>query len=152
MIDDYHQFLKGDIREEAVAYYTGIWYYFQDKLDEALHFLTKNESISQFSYKTKIFVVRILFEKFLEDDSYYQVLSSSLISFNAFAKRNDYFSGKKLISHLNFVKLIRKTVDKLLKQEEKEIIKNWLTKECNSGKPIYAKKWLLGTIKKFKDP
>lgn len=145
---DYHINLKEEIREEAYAYHKGIWYFYQNRLDESLEMLNLNNSITQFSYKTKIFVIRILFKKFLKNESYYHTLSSSLISFQAYVKRDTYFLKSKFIPHTNFIIIIRKVIDKIMQNERKEVVKNWLTNECKISKPIYAKKWLLETINK----
>ena len=148
-IEEFDFFLKEEIREEVSAYYKGMWYFYQNQLDEALNLLSQNKSLSEYTHRTKFFILRILFEKFLADNTYQHTLSSAIHAFKIFVNRDKYFKEDKFIPYLNLIKIIQKIIKKRISKESAINIKNWLANELKASEPIFAKQWLIQKIEEL---
>lgn len=148
-IEEYQHFLNKENRQELANYYEGLLYYLQKSYDKALIQLQQNQSKSPYGYRTKVTIIRILFEKALKDYSYFEPLIASLNNFQASIKRDKYFKQDRFDKHLNFIQLLRKVVRKLTQKESKMEVKNWLTKQLAHSEPIYGKQWFLEQIDEF---
>lgn len=141
-INKYQSFLKKENRIELKNFYEGVLFYRQNNLDEALARLNQYQSLSQYSYRTKIIIVRILFEKYLKDTTYYYPLMAAINNFQALIKRNKYFYQGKFNHYDNFISLLRKLIRKLKHQTSNLEVKNWLTIQLENSELIYGRTWL----------
>lgn len=141
-IEEYQQYLDIEIRADLVRFNLVKWYFHQQEYEKAL------TAISEYSFKTKyqpqarMTLIRILFELFLIDESYFDILLNNIKSFEYYILRNKHFTKARLKPHSNSTKLIRKLAIKIFKKEKSQSVENWLLKELNSGKKILSKNWL----------
>ena len=87
-------------------------------------------------------LARILFEKYLLDDSYFEALSANLTAYENYLKRNKSIAAGKLKAHHNFIKVVRYFTRKKLAQETKEKIEAWFFHFTQKDNSILAKSWL----------
>ena len=73
-IDNYKVYLAKKDKETAVAYYQSLVYYLQGDWDETLTILNKNDYKSIYQPRSRIIMVRALFEQFLENSDFHELL------------------------------------------------------------------------------
>jgi len=126
----------------ARLYYRGIFYYLKEDYDQALTLLQHSDKKSVYPPRLRSVLARILFEKYLLDDSYFEALSANLTAYEAYLKRNKSLAVNKLKAHHNFIKVLRYFARKKLAQEKKEKIQEWFFLFIQKGNPLLAKAWL----------
>lgn len=145
-IAEYQYYLKKENRLEKVSFYEGVLYYFQKDLDLAIERLNQYHPLPQYIFQVKTLTIRILFEKFRLDASYFDVLLAKLQTFQVFIKRDSYYIETTYLQNLNFVKITRKIARSIHNKESKHKIKNWFTLEISKNEPIHAKQWLIAQV------
>jgi len=135
-------------RENTERYYKGLFYFCTGKWDQALEELSTGEILPQRQHATRSIVVRCLFEKYLLDQTYLDVLLAKLQSNEAFLKRFKLVSTTSIQAHLRFIKLLRQLVLKINAQATRKEIETWF-QEATKDVQIHNKKWLKEQIQRL---
>jgi len=133
----------------AQLYYQGIFYYLKADYDQALDLLQHSDKKSVYPPRLRSVLARILFEKYLLDDSYFEVLLANLTAYENYLKRNKSIAASKLKAHHNFIKVVRYFARKKLAHETKEKIRDWFFKFIQQDNPLLAKSWLAQKLKQL---
>lgn len=141
-MNTYQHYLPISNLKLTMLYYRGIFYYLQKDYDKALEILMNSGKKSVYPPRLRTILVRILFEQFLLDDSYYHPLLANLTAYEYYLKRNKLVAVNKLKEHQNFIKVLRYFAKKVFTLAKKETIQNWFNSFVENGNPILAKSWL----------
>jgi len=145
-IEDYQQFLKSMIRADIVAFNIASIQLYQNKFEETLEFLATHHFSNVFQPRIRFMEIRALFELFLKDNEYFELLTSKLDAAINFYKRNTLLSKSSLEPYLNGVKLIRRLTNQVLERKKKKIILGWLEEE-RKKRSIMGINWLIQRFK-----
>lgn len=133
----------------TVLYYKGIFYYLQKDYDKALKLLLNSDKKSVYPPRLRTVVARILFEKFLLDNSYFDALLANLSAYEYYLKRNKSIAVAKLKEHQNFIKVLRYLAKKLFTKAPKETIQYWFNDFIEKNPSLLAKNWFAKKLKSF---
>ena len=110
--------------------------------DKALNLLLSSQKKSIYPPRLRAILVRITFEKFLQDESYFETLMSNLTAYETYLKRNRIIVVNKLKAHQNFIKVVRFFARKKFAHEKPENIKAWFYNFVQKEQLLLAKSWL----------
>jgi len=145
-MDTYQSNLKVTDLESTMLYYKGVVSFLQKDWDETLELLNLSAKKTIYPPRTRIMLIRTLFEKFLLDDSYLDSLLASLQAFEVYIRRDRYFAEGRLIGHLKFVQILRLLTKKIFAKQKKGVIEQWFNKATADNTPIQSKKWLIEKV------
>lgn len=145
-IAHYLPFLETANPEMEASYYYGLLNFLQADWDKALDYLMYNGMKDYYPPRTRAILCRVLFEKYLLDDSYFELLVAQLNAFEAYVRRDVYFSKKKLDSHLNFIQITRMLTKKIHAKERRNAIQQWFNQKTHTAEPILAKHWIIQKV------
>lgn len=141
-IEQYYNYLKEDIGEDARAHALGLRYFYEEKFDQAVDQLLNYRFSPAYQPRVRIMIVRALFEQFLQDESIYNLLQAQCDAFEKYILRNDFLAKSRLEPHLNTMRLVRKLAQLLFDREPRATIRLWLTQELESDKKFISQNWL----------
>lgn len=141
-IADYSNSLRTENIEETTQYYYGLVYYLEGNLDKSLDYLMVSGKKSVFPPRKRAILVRVLFEKYLKDESYKDLLLANLLSFRTTLKNNKKFSKERLINFVNFVEIMQQLTKKIDKKEAPLLIQQWLEEKTANHLPVLSKSWI----------
>ncbi len=142
-INDWAGYVEEASREDAKAHCFSLWHYFRKEYDKARDFILGHRFSEPFQPRARMLEIRITFEQFLKDSSYYTLLASQLNAFEKYLKRARHISGTRKEAHSNTLSLIRKAAKAIDKGEEMETLLAEAREEVDSGKPVALGSWLL---------
>lgn len=148
-INTYQDHLATANLKVTILYYKGIFYYLQKKYDKALKLLLNSDKKSIYPPRLRTILARIIFEKFLLDKSYFEVLLANLTAYEYYLKRNKSIAVAKLKEHQNFIKVLRYFAKKVFAKVPKETIQHWFNNFIKKDNPLLAKSWLEEKLKQF---
>lgn len=104
-IMDYEQFLDEGIRKDTKQLSLAYWHFNQAEYDKTLQLIDEQEIPGKlFHLRTRALMLRAYFEKFLQDNSFYNLLLSNADSFRKQLDRDNLISEQKRLEYKNFVK------------------------------------------------
>ncbi len=145
-IEKYKVYLNAKEGEETINYYYGLFCYLSGDWDQSLEILLSSEKKSIYPPRNRAIIVRSLFEKFLIERSYFEVLLAQVLALESYIRRDKYFAEGKLIQYLNFIRIIKKIARMIYANEPTSSIKKWYKIETNKHIPILAKHWIAQKI------
>lgn len=145
-IREYQQYLNDDIRENVVSLNTGLWYFYQNKFDEAYKFFSEFSYSHFYQPRARVNLIRTLFEQFLQDNSLYGLLAANLESFEKFIYRSEVLTADNKKNYVNFAFLLKKIVRGKLSGTKREVMNERLLTELKRKKNIIGKDWLMKKI------
>jgi len=145
-IVDYHIYLPKENRTGAALYYQSYIFYAQGDWDKTLDVFSKNDYKEDYQPRIRVLIIRALFEKFLIDKDYWELLMSKLQSFDNYLRRNHYFPAERLAAYQNFVKLSKQLAKRIYAREKTARIKKWFEEKIFSYQPLIAKNWLCDKV------
>lgn len=148
-MNTYQNYLPVQNLKVNILYYKGIFYFLKKDYDKALALLLNSDKKPVYPPRLRNMLARILFEKFLLNNSYFDTLLANLTAYEYFLKRNKLVETGKLKEHQNFIKVLRYFARKALTLNSKETIKDWFDNFIKEGNPILAKSWLEQKLKQF---
>lgn len=141
-ITNYKIYLPKKDQEAAAVYYQSIVYYIQGDWEETLASLTRNDYKSIYQPRSRMIIIRALFEKFLVDKEYWELLLANLQAFEAYIRRNEVIAKEKIIYYKNFILITRQLVNRIHRYEKPKRIKDWFEAYTAKNPNISAKTWL----------
>lgn len=145
-IDNYQVYLAKKDKKAAVAYYQSLVYYLQGDWEETLAILSRNEFKSIYQPRSRIITVRALFEQFLENSDFHELLLSNLQAFEAYIRRNETIAKNKIIYYKNFILITRQLANRIYRFEKSKKIKEWFKNYTTKNPEFTAKTWLLEKV------
>lgn len=142
-MDKYAVYLKDHRKEEAVAYNIGLWHFYREDFENVYASFINYPFSFEYVGRARLTAIRALFELFLKDSDYFEVLISSIKSFENFINRDTKYAAHKWQPHLNCIRIIKKLAVLIIENKPKKEVKNWLENQLNSKKRIIAKSWLI---------
>jgi len=136
-------------KEVEADYYYGLVYFLKEEWDMALDLLMQSAHKQLYPPRTRAILCRILLVKYLLNDTYFELLMAQLNAFEAYIRRDKYFSEGRLNGHLNFILLVRKLARKLLSPEKNSKVKKWFLTTIEDTHPLLAKQWLTQNIQQL---
>ena len=134
--------LAEDTREDVVAHGYSLWYYFKGHYDEALQILLSHRFSGPFQHSSRMTTIRIIFEQFFMDRTYFDLLLSQSRAFEKFLSRDTSLSRDRNELHKNTTALIRRIATALYRGEPVEEVKEWALAEIDSGQAFILRNWL----------
>jgi len=90
-INRYKNYLNVDKLEDTLLYYRGIIYYAKGDWDKSLDYLLTGTKKRVYPLRSRSVIVRAFFEKYLEDDSYLELLLANIQAFEVYLRRDTTF-------------------------------------------------------------
>ena len=138
----YEGLLDEEAKEDTVAHCYSLWYYFQHQFDEALQILASHRFSRPFQPSSRMTAIRIIFEQFFIDRSYYELLLSHSKAFEKFLSRDKTLSGNRKQLHKNTISLIRRVATAINRREPLKEVKEWALAEMDAGQAFVLRNWL----------
>ncbi len=142
-MQDYQQYLEAENRTFILNYNLAKWHYYQKEFEQILPLLIEYRMPIAYELTYRNLMIRTIFELFLKDNTYFDLLNQKLLSFEKYLEKRKNFSLQKKAPHRNQLKIIHKLTGLLMKNEEKIYIKKWLLGELNQSTPISGRDWLM---------
>lgn len=138
----YESYLDEHSREDVRAHCDSLWHYFQGHFDEALQILASHRFSGPLQLSSRMTAVRISFEQFFRDPSYYGLLFSQAKAFEKFLSRNKSLPKNRKHVHKNTLSLIKRIASAIRKQEPPDEVRQWAMEEIASEQPLVLRNWL----------
>lgn len=146
-INDYKKYLNSDNVEDILLYYRGIVYYMKGDWDKSLDYLITGAKKDIYPLRSRSVIIRAVFEKFLQDNSYLELLLSNIRAFEIYLRRETVFVEEKITHYLNFLLISKLLAKKIYANESPKSIESWFKTKISSNTSVLAKSWLLEKIK-----
>lgn len=143
-IEDYEKFLDPTYKEDIKKLSLGILYFEMKAYEMALSFVDDSGIVNVFvQNNAKILSIKIWFEKFIQDNSLFELLHSMLEANEKFFRRNKLLSKQKAMESINFILAIKQIVDMIFRKKGKMEIKEKMETFLAKHKTMVSKKWLI---------
>ena len=100
--------------------------------------------------KARLSLVRTLFEQFLQNRSYYDLLLAQIEAFEKFLQRDELISKYRKVANLNCIAVMRKMAMGIYQYKNKKQLKETLLANIYQKKEMMAKSWLLAKVNQLK--
>ncbi len=142
----YKNKLPNTTSSDATNLSLGNLFYHRKEYDQAIDLLL-NYSFSKplLVLQSKVILLRIHFEQYIIDRSYYDFLFSQVQSFEKYIRRNNFISNSKKEIFLNLVLIVRK----ILVDHSQNTLDIKLLRKIKSTKPLALKLWLLEKVEEL---
>lgn len=146
-INGYSQFLQNEIRDNAKTLCLAFLFYGQKKFKET------DELVSNFSFtspfyqvRAKILSLRALFELFIIDHSYYDLIQSTSSAFEKFLRRNKTLGTQHKTAYLGFIQHLRQLVDLCANLKLSAKVKEKFKAKISRKASVINRDWLIQKI------
>ncbi len=142
-IEQYSNFLPEKIKEDATCFSLSLLYFHKHELEKTIDTIL-NHSFTKPLYilHSKTILIRTYFEKFITDNSYYELVLDQTYAFEKFVRRNELISISKKDLYLNFILFTRKIINDILQNA----ISMTLYNTIKNHKSVILKSWLLDKV------
>lgn len=145
-MDNYKGYLNIDNIEETLLYYRGVVYYLKGDWDKSLDFLMRGANKDIYPLRSRSVIIRALFEKFLTDDSYLDILLSNIQAFEVYLRRETLFAEEKVNNYLNFLLISKLLAKKIHANERPQAIRNWFRNKTSNNASTLARSWFIEKV------
>lgn len=115
------------------------------KVIDVLNTSTFPNTLNHYGFKSLI--IRATFKTFPTDTNYYQMFIKQCLSFEKYLTRDGITVTKKIETHLNFTKFIKKIGQLIFNKKLTEAKKETLLLELEKNNKISYKNWLINCLK-----
>lgn len=149
-IDNYQKYLDETIKPDVVTHSRGLWYFYQNDFHNAYdQFFNYNFShVWQPSARNNL--IRTLYELFLLDESYFDVLMAQMEAFERFLNRSKVLNDFTKTAYLNFIFVIKNLTNGIYIQKDRVQLEESISKLIQAKKSIVAKGWLKKKLEELK--
>jgi hypothetical protein len=146
-IPKYQHYLDEEHRENASLLGLSFLYYSQKRWT-AVDELIGNHQFSSVFYqlRTRSILLRALYELFLQDDSYYELITARIEAFEKYLRRHPVLSEVKKDSYLYFMRMLRKLIKWKMEKPNAVSVRNKLRKEIREAESLLHREWFLDQI------
>ncbi len=145
-IEDYQAYLEESIREDAVALNTGLWYFHQDRFEEAYDWFFNHSFSPFYQPKARLHLIVTLFEQFLLNETLFDLLNSQIEAYEKFLQRSKMITIYFKESNLNSIFLIKRLAFGIFQRKDLSKLKESLLKSIHKNNIIIVREWLLKKI------
>ena len=145
-MDTFKMYLTPEISEDIYCYNLALLHFSKKEFEETLALMLNHSFTEKNQPKTRLTIIRTLFELFLLDGDYLEVLNTNIQSFEIFISRNTFFKKNALKPYLNCIQVIRGLAKRLSDKEDIAKIRVWLSNQTQSKAEIIAINWLLEKV------
>ena len=145
-MDENAPLLKAEHRAEILTYHIGIWHFYQQNFTQAYTLLMNYNFPDAYFLKSRLLAIRAIFENFLRQDHYFDLLMHQINAFRQGIKRNKFFTKNAMEPILNTLDIIQLFAKKRQAFESKKILKDRLINEIEQKKKLTGKEWLIEKI------
>jgi len=147
-ISNYEQFLDEDIRQDTKLMSLAYWYFNKREFDQTIELINEHQLPGKIFYiRTRALLIRTYLEKYMQDQSFHQILISNADAFRKQVERNKLISKNKKIAYKNFIKYINKIVNIVQNRPAKLHERlNKLKIELEHTDTLVARAWLIQKI------
>lgn len=142
-IEDYSKYLNKRIRKDERAFNLGFVLFYEKDYSDAIRLLSTHSFSISHQIKARFLMVRIFFEQFMLDDTYFEILIAQIEAFQKLLKRHKLVSKKHQEAHLNSTQILKRYANAIIQKHNLEADRKKLLDELNSGKPFTIKSWIL---------
>lgn len=140
--------VEASAQEDAKAHCFSLWHYFRKEYGQALDLIHGHRFSEPFILRARMLEVRITFEQFLLDTTYYNLLTSKAKAFEKYLSRAKHLPKPLKESHNNTLSLLRRIASAHYKEDSPLSIAEWVQQEANSSRPLVLRNWLLEQVQK----
>lgn len=134
-----------------VAYSKANLAFHRGNFDEANQLISIEDKTPEFLKPfLRLLQIRCHFEYFLKDDTVYDLLNNSIINFQQFLKRTDFYAQDRVDMYLSTLKVIKKMVHLLKKEASSSEIEK-LQKEIEDNPKLFIRDWLKEKLLQIKN-
>lgn len=130
-------------REAMACFNTAKWHYYQKKFEAALTLLATCKVPLAYDLSLKDLEIRILFELFLEDYCYHELLLAKIKAFGNYIRTNKKFAAPKISPYKNYLKVVRVLTNRLINKEATDKIRSQVFAQLEKTSNMIGKQWLL---------
>ena len=148
-IEQYAPYLVGNRKEDARALSRGLWYFHQDRFEEAYELFMKHSFSHFYQPKIRLQIIKSLFELYHKDDSLFDLLNAQINTFETFLRRSDAVAEAAKLPYFNFLKICKQVIKITFYHPKKQAFKSKLLKSIKTERKLVSKKWLVLKIEKL---
>lgn len=138
-IDNHAKHLEERKRADAKALSQGTLYFHQNDFDSAYNLFYHHSFSNAYQPKARLFLIQTMFEKFIEDDSLFELLIAQIEAFDAFLRRTKIINPTLQTAYLNGIGKIKQLTFHVLEKKNLEKLEH----EIKVLAQIMGKVWLL---------
>lgn len=150
-IENHRNYLEEKQKEDTINYNAGLLLFHEKKYEEALSVLNQYPFGISYKIKSKVFIIRVLFELFLQNADYYDTLMATCKAFESFSNRNKNLSKNKLETHISSIRLIEKFAKKVMRRENLKSLEQWFERELDENQNLSLKRWFYQKLETLKN-
>lgn len=141
-IEEYQASLDPSIKEDAMTANLGVWYFHQGDFNNAISTLYNHTFSKVYQLRTRLIIIRAIFEQLLAKLDVYDFLLSQIEAFEKFVSRDRLYSPQRVNSQANTVELLKGASRKLWKGKSRKEVGQWIGQELSKERKFTAHKWL----------
>jgi len=141
-MQNHQQYLATENRVFILNYNLAKWHYYQKEFEQVIPLLLENKVPLAYEFTVRNLMIRVLFELFLKDVSYLELLHNKILNFDKYLRSTQKIPQDRIAPHQHHLRIVYKLSKLLMENQEKNLIRDWLLKELNESIPISGKDWL----------
>ncbi len=145
-MDRYKDYLDISSREDVISHSRGLLYFYQNDFENAYNQFSNIAFSHEWQPSARANAIRTLYELFLLDDSFYELILSQLEAFEKFLRRSEVLSEYHKESHLNFIMLVKKLIVGVFQYKDRRKLKYFLLTQIDTKSKIVLKDWILKKV------
>lgn len=150
-MEEFEFYLKESLKEDTIAHNMGLWYFHQNDFEQAYDKLINHSFAPAFQPKVRLNIIRILFEQFLRDQSFFELLIAQIESLEKFLHRNKLIPVPLREADINFILVTKKLATGLFERKDLRGLRESLLKQINEKVRIAGKRWLLQKVTSIRE-
>ena len=148
-MEKYKPYLLEDIREDTYEMNKGLYFFHQKDYENAMNQFMNFGYKPRFEIKVRTNLMKTLFERFLEDKSYFDLLMSQMSAFEKYLYRNTLKDEYKKEVHLNFIAVLKKLVNGILGFENSEKLRLAVENQISKKQRMVGKEWIFEKLEEL---
>ncbi len=146
-IESYAHLIEESHREDVVTYHRGLWHFYQQDFEAAFSILLHYTFIPAYFLKSRLTAIRAVFEHFINQPAYYDLLIHQILAFEMAIKRGKAFSNSAKEPVLHFLRLLKALSKKIWNHQMGPQQRERLLQKLTDTPKVTARHWLEEKIK-----
>lgn len=149
-INSYQHLLDASQRMDIVTYHLGLWHFYQQDFENAFSVLLNYTFIPAYFLKSRLTAIRALFEKFIVDNDYYELLVHQINAFEMAMRRRTAFSKSAKEPIMNCLFFIKTFTNLIWNNKLSDERINTYLDQLEESKKIATRHWLIAKLKQLR--
>ncbi len=146
-IESYYENLNHDVRDNAKTLSLAFLHYGKGEFERTEELITTFQFTNPFyQVRGKILATRALYELFIKDESYYELIVSNLLAFGKYLRRNNTLGSNNKEVYIRFIQHLKTTINLKVKRQLTKQRKESLKEKLNKEKQVINRSWLMQKI------